>query len=169
MSFGSWGRGIAGALALSIALGLSACGGGGDTSASETTSHFDPIPPMVSPSKFIDESHDLCKKWKVKINRGLGNLYRQRSRETGEAQGQVGAIEAMRVVVVPSMKLQVADFEAVGLPKGKAYEAEAMWQEVRNILRKIEDEGIVAWTRESLLDRYRVAAKPFQLQNCLYF
>ncbi|HWN73709.1 MAG TPA: hypothetical protein VNN15_07880 [Solirubrobacterales bacterium] len=124
---------------------------------------------MVPLSKFIDESHDLCKKWKVKINRGLGNLYRQRSQETGEPQGQVGAIEAMRVVVVPSMKLQIADFEAVGLPKGKAYEAEAMWQEVRNIARKIEDEGIVAWTRESLLDRYRVAAKPFQLQSCLYF
>jgi hypothetical protein len=169
MYFGRWGKQIAGVWALALALMVSACGGGDDTGAAEATSHFNRLPQMVSRSKFIDESHDLCKKWKVKINRGLNNLYRQRSQETGEAQGNVGAIEAMRLVVVPSMNLQVADFEAVGLPKGEAYAAEAMWQEVRNIVRKIEDEGIVAWTRESLLDRYRVAAKPFQLQNCLYF
>lgn len=165
MSFGSWGRRIAGALALALALGLSACGSGGDSSTSDPSA----LPQLVSRSQFIANSHDLCKKWKVKINRGLGNLYRKRAKETGEAQGNVGAIEAMRVVVVPSMNLEVKDFEAVGLPKGEAYAAEAMWQEVRNIVRKIENEGIDAWTRESLLDHYRVAAKPFQLQNCLYF
>ena len=150
-------------------LSLPACGGGEDTSTSLATSHFSQISPTVSRSQFIDASHDLCKKWKVKINRGLKNLYRQRAKETGEPEGSVGAIEAMRVVVVPSMNLEVKDFEAVGLPEGEAYEAEAMWQEVRNIARKVENEGIVAWTRESLLDRYRVAAKPFQLQSCLYF
>ncbi|MGN6585926.1 MAG: hypothetical protein ACTHKT_00415 [Solirubrobacterales bacterium] len=154
-----------GALALALALGLSACGGGGDSSASDPSA----LPQLVSRSQFIAKSHGLCKKWKVKINRGLKNLYRKRAQETGEPEGNVGAIEAMRVVIVPSMNLEAKDFEAVGFPKGEAYAAEAMWQEVRNIVHKIENEGIDAWTRESLLDRYRVAAKPFQLQNCLYF
>ncbi|MGN6557588.1 MAG: hypothetical protein ACTHLH_06205 [Solirubrobacterales bacterium] len=165
MSFGSWGRWIVGALALALALGLSACGGGGDSNASDPSAP----PQLVSRSQFITDSHDLCKKWKVKINRGLNNLYRKRSKETGEAQGSVGSIEAMRVVIIPSMNLEVKDFEAVGLPKGEAYAAEAMWQEIRNVVHKIENEGIDAWTRESLLDHYRVAAKPFQLQSCLYF
>ncbi|HET9676231.1 MAG TPA: hypothetical protein VFP21_01845 [Solirubrobacterales bacterium] len=159
---------VAGAAIVSM-LSLPACGGGEDTSTSGAASHFSQISQMVPRSQFINDSHDLCKKWKVKINRGLKNLYRQRAQETGEPEGNVGAIEAMRVVIVPSMDLEVKDFEAVGLPKGEAYAAEAMWQEVRNIARKVENEGIVAWTRESLLDRYRVAAKPFQLQNCLYF
>lgn len=153
------------ALVLVLALGLSACGDSGNNSTSDPSV----LPQPVSRSQFIAESHDLCKKWKVKINRGLSNLYLKRAKETGEARGNVGSIEAMRVVIVPSMNLELRDFEAIGLPKGEAYAAELMWQEVRNLARKIEIEGIDAWKRKSLLDRYRVAAKPFQLQTCLYF
>jgi hypothetical protein len=166
MSFMGRGQPAAVALAISLTLGLAACGSdGGDASTAASPA----APQVVSPAQFIDRSHALCKKWKVKINRGLNNLYRRRAKETGEAIGQVGAIEAMRVVIVPSMRLEIADFEAVGLPRGEAYEAEAVWQAVRNIVEKIEAEGIVAWTRESLLDAYRPLAKQFQLQNCLYF
>ena len=153
------------ALVLVLALGLSACG----NSSNNSTSDPSVFPQPVSRSLFIAESHHLCKKWKVKINRGLSNLYRKRAEETGEARGNVGSIEAMRLVIVPSMNLELRDFEAIGLPKGEAYAAELMWQEVRNIARKVEIEGIDAWSRITLLDRYRVAAKPFQLQNCLYF
>lgn len=124
---------------------------------------------MIPRQKFIDQTHALCRKWKVNVNRGLKRLYAKRARETGEPEGQVGVVESMHTVIVPMYKRELAEFKAVGLPKGEAYEAEQVWESVRRIIHELEDEGIFAWTRESLLFPYRKLAKSFQLQNCLYF
>jgi hypothetical protein len=156
-------------MAVAALLVIGGCGGGDGSGSSSTTVSSVSGPSIVSRSRFIDDTHALCKKWKVKINRGLKNIYARRSKETGEPLGAVGTIESMRLVIVPSMKLEVAEFEEVGLPKGETYEAEEVWQSVRNIIHKIEAEGIYAWQRESLLFPYRKVAKEFQLQNCLYF
>lgn len=151
-------------MAIASSLLLSACGGGDDPTTSTASA-----PSVVSREKFVEDTKSLCKKWKVKINKGLKNLYAKREKETGETYGSVGAIEAMRMVIVPSMKLELAEFEAVGFPKGEAFAAEAMWQAVRNMYRRVELEGMVAWTRESLIFPFWNAAKPFGLKNCLYF
>ncbi len=152
-------------MAVVSSLLISACGSGDDPTTSTTSS-----PSAVSREKFITNTKSVCKKWRVKINRGLKTLYAKREKETGETYGSVGAIEAMRMVIVPSMKLELAELEAVGFPEGEAFAAEAMWQAVRNMYRRVELEGMVAWTRESLIFPFWNAAKPFEgLKNCLYF
>jgi len=151
-------------LALVLALGLGACGSGGDPPASSSSP-----PKPVSRQKFIDDTRAVCKKWKVKINKGLKSLYAKREKETGEPGGSVGAIEAMQSVIVPSMKQEVKEFEAVGFPRGEAFAAEAMWQAARNMYRRVELEGMVAWTRENLIFPFWSAAKPFGLKTCIYF
>jgi hypothetical protein len=166
MSFWGKGRAVLVALAAVSLLVLSGCGGDDSTAADPSAAASSS---MVSREKFIEGSKSVCKKWRVKINRGLKNLYAKRSKETGEPLGSVGAIEAMRMVIVPSMKLELEDFEAVGLPRGEAFQAEAMWQAVRNMYRRVELEGMVAWTRESLIFPFWREAKPFGLKNCLYF
>jgi hypothetical protein len=155
---------------LLLLLLLGSCGGsGGGTATAESSGASSPLPEIVSRQKFIDETHVLCRKWKVNINRGLKQLYAKRAKETGEPEGQVGTVESMHKVIVPMYKRELAEFEKVGLPKGQAEEGEDVWESVRTIIHKIEDEGIFAWTRESLLFPYRKLAKTFQLQNCLYF
>jgi hypothetical protein len=157
---------------LVVAVAMFGCGSGDDATGSgdgSTAASFPSAPSVVPRQKFIDDTHDLCKKWKIKINRGLKTIYAQREKETGEALGLVGTVESMRLVIVPSMKLELEEFEAVGLPKEEAYDAEVVWNSVRTIIHKIELEGITAWTRESLLFPYRKVAKKFELQNCLYF
>lgn len=169
MSFGAGAHKAVGALATIVVvfvLVLSGCGGGDSTAA---TSGFPAAPRIVSHQQFVAKSKQICIKWKEKINKGLKDLYRQRAKETGEPEGIVGTIETMRSVVVPGMRKQLQEMEAVGLPKEEAYAAEEFWDAIRRMTNEIEAEGIFAWTRESTIAPIHRLGKPFELQNCIYF
>jgi len=168
MSF-STGHKAAGTLATlgsACVLAFSSCGGGDSTAA---TSAAPAAPEIVSHKQFVEKSKEVCIKWKEKINKGFKDLYRQRSRETGEPEGLVGTIQSMHSVVVPGMRSQLEEMEAVGLPKEEAYTAEEFWDAIRRMTNEIEAEGIFAWTRESTIAPIHNLGKPFELQNCIYF
>jgi len=159
----------AGALATLVsacALVFSGCGEGDSTAATSTN----PVSPkMVSHKEFVEKSKEVCVKWKEKINKGLKDTYRQRTKETGEPEGTVGTVETMYTVVIPGMRKQLEEMEAVGLPKEEAYAAEEFWDAIRRMTHEIEAEGIFAWTRESTIAPIHNLGKPFELQNCVYF
>jgi hypothetical protein len=155
------------AAAFLLALALSACGGGDDSSAASDAPQGGPG--IVSRQQFIDKSKAVCRKWREKVNKGLKDLYRKRTAETGAAEGSVGTIESMRVVVVPAMRRQLTEMEQVGLPKENEYAAEEFWDAIRRMTNEIEAEGIFAWTRESTIFPIHKLGKQFQLQNCVYF
>jgi hypothetical protein len=157
--------------ALLVTLALSACGGGDRASSAGTSSASSSAGAsgIVPLQQFIDHSKAVCRKWRERVNKGFKDLYRKRTSETGEAEGSVGTIESMRVVVVPAMRRQLAEMEAVGLPKENAYAAERFWDAIRRMTNEIESEGIFAWTRESTIFPIHNLGKQFQLQNCVYF
>lgn len=144
---------------------FSGCGGGDSTAATSV-----PVSPgMVSHKQFVERSKEVCVKWKEKINKGLKDTYRRRTKETGEPEGTVGTIETMSTVVIPGMRKQLKEMEAVGLPEGEAYAAEEFWAAIRRMKNEIEVEGIFAWTRETTIAPIHELGKPFELQNCVYF
>jgi hypothetical protein len=97
----------------------------------------------------------------------MNAFYERRARETGEPLGVVGAVEAVPKLVVPSLRDELQELEAIGLPKEEAYEAEAVWQTLRTVMHEIEDEGIYAWRSAKLLPPFRNRARQFGLQGCV--
>jgi hypothetical protein len=168
MSFLTGTLRAAGALVILVsasALGLYGCGGDDGTAATSASAP----PRIVSHEQFVEKSKEVCVKWKEKINKGLKETYRQRTKETGEPEGAVGTIETMHTVIVPAMRKQLEEMEAVGLPEGEANAAEEFWDAIRRMTYEIEGEGIFAWTRESTVAPIHRLGKPFELQNCIYF
>jgi len=94
-------------------------------------------------------------------------LLKRRADETGEGLGLVGEFEVVQKVLVPSLKREIDELEAVGLPEKQAYEAEAVWQTFRIVLHEVEAEGLYAWRSAKLLRPFRNRAKPFGLDFCL--
>jgi hypothetical protein len=159
MSFGSWGRGIAGALALALTLGLSACGGGD----SETTAY----PPLIPRGQFEKKAKAICDRYTEERGELAEDFYERRQRETGATQEVVGAVEMINVVMVPTLRRELNELEAIGLPEGKAYDAEAIWQTLRTVLHEVEAEGIYAWRSAKLLPPFRNRSHKFGLDGCI--
>jgi hypothetical protein len=150
----------------SVTLAFSACGGG-DTTKSAGSSQS--APGIVSRQQFVDRSKAVCRKWRERVNKGLKDLYRKRTGETGEPEGTVGTIESMHVVIVPMMRRQLKEMEEIGLPKEGAYAAEQFWDAIHRMTNEIDNDGIFAWTRESTIFPIHNLGKQFELQNCVYF
>jgi hypothetical protein len=145
---------------------LTGCGAKDDESPSEaiTTSDF---PRIVSRAEFVDKAKAICDKASEGREDDVSAFYERRSEETGESLGVVGAVEAIPEVIVPSLRRELNELESVGLPRGEAYEAEAIWQTLRTVLVEVEVEGIYAWRSAKLLPPFRNRATPFGLQYCV--
>jgi len=163
MSFGSWGRGFAGALVLVLMLGLSACGGGDSSTEAEAAG----APPIVPRKIFEKKSKAICDRANEERGEGIEALYERRARETGEGLGAVGTFEGIQKVAAPSLRREIPELEAVGLPKGAAYEAEEVWQTLRTVLHEVEVEGWYAWRSAKLLPPFRNRAHKFGLDGCI--
>ena len=157
-------------LRLSLLLALVAlvtgvgCGGGGDTTASRASSRY---PAIVPRAEFVKEAKAICEAAKETMGEEGSAFYEMRAKETGEPLGSVGAVEAIPEVVVPTLRKQLEQLEEIGLPKGEAYAAEAVWQTFRTVLREVEAEGIYAWRSAKLLPPFRNRAKQFELDGCI--
>jgi hypothetical protein len=68
---------------------------------------------------------------------------------------------------VPSLRKEIEQLEAIGLPKGEVYEAEALWQTLRIVVHEVEAEGLYAWRSAKLLPAFRNRAKQFGLEKCV--
>jgi hypothetical protein len=149
-----------------LTVGLTACSSVGDEG--ETTAAASRGKPSLIPrARFERESKAICAASQQEINDGINALYAQRAKETGEPEGIVGTVEAIRLVVVPSLQDLLRRLEAVGLPEDDVYEAEAMWQTLRTITHEVEAEGIYAWRSAKLLPPFRNRSKQFGLQQCV--
>lgn len=152
-------------LALAVVLvAVAGCGGDGDTTASSSAGRY---PAIVPRAQFVKEAKAICEAAEKKMGDEVSAFYERRARETGESPGLVGAVEAIRVVVVPALRRQLEELEAIGLPKGEAYEAEAVWQTFATVVHEVEAEGIYAWRSAKLLPPFRNRAKQFELDGCI--
>jgi hypothetical protein len=153
-------------LPIAIAALVSAVAGcGGDSATTATTDSSSPA--MIPRAQFVKRAKAICEAEKKNLSEEMNAFYERRARETGEQIGLVGAVEAVPEVVVPSLRGELDELEAIGLPKGEAYEAEAVWQTLRTVLHEVEAEGIYAWRSAKLLPPFRNRAKPFGLQYCI--
>lgn len=91
----------------------------------------------------------------------------RRAEETGESLGLVGEFEMVQKVIAPSLSREIDRLEKIGLPRGHAYEAEALWQTLRIVLSEVEAEGLYAWRSAMLLRPFRNRAKMFGLDSCV--
>ena len=152
-------------LVLTLGLGLGVgCGGNDGTSSSPSPSRY---PAIVPPARFIRQAKEICEAAKQEMGDEVSAFYERRAKETGESNGRVGAVEAIPEVVVPTLRKQLEQLEAIGLPKGEAYEAEAVWQTFKTVLHEVEAEGIYAWRSAKLLPPFRNRAKQFELDDCI--
>jgi hypothetical protein len=160
MCFWGRGRGIAGALALVLVLGLSACGGSSD---SDTTAY----PPLIPREQFEKKAKEICDRVGEERSKGVEAFYERRQRETGATQEVVGAVELINVVVVPTLRRELKELEAIGLPKGDAYDGEAVMQTLSTVVHEVEVEGIYAWRSAKLLPPFRNRSHQFGLDGCI--
>lgn len=144
-----------------VALSVGGCGG------SDTTTSSPRFPQVVPQSQFVRQAKVICRDATKKLSRGISAFYERRARETGEPGGAVGSVEAIPEVVVPLLRHELGELEAIGLPKNHVYEAEALWQTLKTVLHETEVEGIYAWRSAKLLPPFRNRAKPFGLQHCV--
>jgi hypothetical protein len=91
----------------------------------------------------------------------------RRAEETQESLGLVGEFEMVQTVIAPSLSREIDRLEKIGLPRGHAYEAEALWQTLRIVLNAVEVEGLYAWRSAKLLRPFRNRAKAFELDSCV--
>jgi len=149
---------------VAAAAAVAGCGGGDSTSSSSSSSRY---PALIPRAQFVKQAKAICEAEKKKVGDEMNAFYERRAQETGESIGLVGAVEAIPEVIVPSLQGELEELESIRLPKGEAYEAEAVWQTLRTVLHEVEAEGIYAWRSAKLLPPFRNRAKPFGLQYCI--
>jgi hypothetical protein len=124
---------------------------------------------MIIPrAEFVQRTKAICGRYRERLAEEVEAFYERRRRETGETSEVVGAVEAVPEVIVPSLKRELRELEAVGLPEEKAYEAEVLWQTLRTVVHEVDVEGLRAWSSPKLLPPFRHRAKPFGLQQCIF-
>lgn len=153
------------ALLVAVAVvAMAGCGEGDSTTSSSTSAKY---PEVIPRAQFVRQAKQTCEAYKKELGDEMNAFYERRAQETGESLGLVGAVEAIPEVIVPSLRRELDELEAIGLPKGEAYEAEAVWQTLRTVLHEVEAEGIYAWRSAKLMPPFRNRAKPFGLQYCV--
>lgn len=144
-----------------VVLFLGSCGRDDDIGASGSGQY----PKLVPRAVFVKTAKAICEGGNEDRGDGVNAFYERREKETGEFG--VGAVEAIQVVIVPSLRRELDELEAIGLPKGETYAAETIWQTLRTVLHEVEAEGIYAWRSAKLLPPFRNRAKPFGLDGCV--
>jgi hypothetical protein len=136
------------------------CGGSGD---SDTTAY----PPLIPRAQFEKKAKEICERAEEERAKGVEAFYDRRQRETGATQEVVGSMEVINVVVVPTLKRELRELETIGLPKGSAYEGEAVTQTLSTVVHEVEVEGIYAWRSAKLLPPFRNRSHKFGLDGCI--
>src|SRR4051794_1303233 len=117
----------AGLATVPFALLIGGCGQGGATGAPPSgTATGGPLtgPKIVSRKRFEQGSKAICARANKQRAKEEEAFLVRRAQESGESIGLVGEMEMMREVMAPSLRSELEALEAVGLPKGGAYEAE---------------------------------------------
>ncbi|MGN6585925.1 MAG: hypothetical protein ACTHKT_00410 [Solirubrobacterales bacterium] len=149
-------------LALFILLLAVGCGGGDSATSAET-----PSPPLIPRGQYEKKAKAICDHGNEVRGKGVEALYERRARETGEGPGLVGTFEGVNEVVVPTLKQELKELEAIGLPKGAAYEGEAVLQTLSTVIHEVEVEGEYAWRSAKLLPPFRNRSHKFGLDGCI--
>jgi hypothetical protein len=147
-------------VALGMALlAFAGCGG----SDSDTTAY----PPLIPRAQFEKKAKAICDHYTELRGERVEAFYERRQRETGATQEVVGAMELINVVVVPTLKRELKELGAIGLPKGDAYDGEAVMQTLSTVIDEVEVEGIYAWRSAKLLPPFRNRSHEFSLDDCI--
>ncbi len=151
--------GLAAAL---ITLLLVGCGGGDSDTSAETR-----YPPLIPRGQYEKKAKAICERVGEERAEGVEDFYEMRAKETGATQEVVGSMELINVVVVPTLKRELRELEAIGLPEGKAYDGEAVVQTLSTVVHEVEVEGIYAWRSAKLLPPFRNRSHKFGLDGCI--
>ncbi len=122
---------------------------------------------MVSREQFVNQAKRICDRANEERGKEMEAFLQRRARETGEQVGLVGEVEAIQAVMVPSLRREIPRLESIGLPRGEAYEAEAIWQTLWIVLHEVEVEGIYAWRSAKILRPFKNRAHGFGLSLCV--
>jgi hypothetical protein len=150
-----------------VLLGIYGCGQAREDSAPSSSPRSAQGPEVIEPARFVKAAKAICTKANKERGRAGGVLLARRTKETGENPGLVGEFEMVQKVIAPSLSREIDRLEKIGLPRGHAYEAEALWQTLRTVLNEVEVEGLYAWHSAKLLRPFRNRAKMFKLEFCV--
>jgi hypothetical protein len=155
-------RRLVAAIGMAALLAFAGCGDGdGDTTAASS------YPPLIPRGQYEKKAKAICDRVGEERSKGVEAFYERRQRETGATQEVVGAMELINVVVVPTLKRELRELEAIGLPEGKAYDGEAVVQTLSTVVHEVEVEGIYAWRSAKLLPPFRNRSHKFGLDGCI--
>jgi hypothetical protein len=121
---------------------------------------------VVPSEKFASRAKVVCSRGNEERNKASVALLERRARETGESLALAGEFEVVQKVVVPSLRKVAGELEGIGLPRGKAYAAEAWWQTLRAAINELELKGMDAW-RAEYLRPFRQRASALGLEYCI--
>ena len=151
----------AGMFVLFLLLLAVGCGGGDSTSA-ETR-----YPPLIPRGQYEKKAKAICDRVGEERAKEFEAFYERRRRETGATQEVVGTFEGINEVVVPTLKRELRELRAIGLPKGYAYDGEAVLQTLSTVVHEVEVEGEYAWRSAKLLPPFRNRSHKFGLDGCI--
>lgn len=152
----------AGMIAPFLLLWVVGCGGGDSSTSAETR-----YPPLIPRGQFERKAKAICDRVGEERAKEVEAFYQRRQRETGATQEVVGSMEVINVVVVPTLRRELRELEAIGLPEGAAYEGEAVTQTLSTVVHEVEVEGIYAWRSAKLLPPFRNRSHKFGLDACI--
>lgn len=154
------------AVLVSLAAVLSACGGEDQEEATAATTK---APSIVPRGRFEKESRAICARTKEQLSKEMTDFVARRADENGETFGALGQNEAVVKVMAPSLRREIEQLEAVGLPFGDAINAEMMWQGLKVALHDLEVEGDFAARRENLFFPFRRYARHYGMRLCVVY
>jgi hypothetical protein len=146
-----------------LALLLASCGNGG--SGEQTQGQ--PSAQILPKQQFVNRAKAICAAARKRMGEGSEAFLKRRADETGEAFGAVGQVDVVPEVVVPTLRRELRELEALGLPEGEAYAVETLWQTFGTVLHEVEVEGRYIWRTAKVLVPFHNQAKPFGLQGCI--
>jgi hypothetical protein len=156
--------GVAAVLSALALLGLVVgCGGG---SASSDPQVNDPAPRLLPKEQFVQRVDVICRKSAKKMSDRSDAFLKRRARETGEPYGRVGTAEMIPATLVPTLRTELKELEAVGLPKGQALAAELLWLKMKMMLHRVEVQGVIAWWTPGLGTPIFKAEKQLGINPC---
>lgn len=131
------------ALAVLVALAalVAGCGGGDDTTDSETVT--------LTKTEFIKQGDAICKEAN-EDNEAEAEEYAEENGFTLEKASKDQIEEAVAAVLVPSLEKQADELKALGAPEGDEDEVEAIIVALEDATGEIEDDPSSIFTGKSL-------------------
>jgi len=140
---------------------VAGCGGGSDSTGTETTTS------SLTKSEFLKQGNAICARGNTEIEDGFEEFGKEHNFSKKHEPTQAELEEAAETVLIPSIRQELDDIRALGAPQGEEAEIEAILAAAEKALKKgEEDPGAMIEEGEGPFAEANKLAREFGLVKC---